>query len=277
MSLAESPVDEGTQFADTQRAFDSVAADYDGPRGNNALIQRMRSKMWQTLKSVCPSGSRLLDLGCGTGLDAIHMADLGYEVVATDWSPKMVERTRARAQEAGLSHRVTVAMLGIQELERLRGERFDGIYSNLGPLNCVPDLEKVARDCATLLRPDGRLVASVIGRLCPWECVYYLLRQEASRARVRFARGLVPINLNRHRLWAAYYSPREFYRAFANQFRLDSYRGLCLFLPPPYLIGFCAPWPRVGNVLGWLDDGLGALPLLRNAGDHFLMVLTKRG
>ena len=31
-----------TQLRETQEAFDSVAADYDGPRGNNALIQDMR-------------------------------------------------------------------------------------------------------------------------------------------------------------------------------------------------------------------------------------------
>jgi hypothetical protein len=35
-------VDPGTHLRDTQDAFDSVAADYDGPRGNNSLIQDMR-------------------------------------------------------------------------------------------------------------------------------------------------------------------------------------------------------------------------------------------
>ena len=35
------------RLRDTQDAFDSVAGDYDGPRGNNALIQRMRARMWR--------------------------------------------------------------------------------------------------------------------------------------------------------------------------------------------------------------------------------------
>src|SRR6476469_8900798 len=67
-----------TQLLDTQRAFDSVAADYDGPKGNNALIQRMRETVWQTLTDAVPSGTRLLDLGCGTGIDAIELARRGY-------------------------------------------------------------------------------------------------------------------------------------------------------------------------------------------------------
>ena len=59
---------------DTQQAFDSVAADYDGPLGNNELIQRMRKSVWKLLADNFPPGSRLLDLGCGTGLDAAHLA-----------------------------------------------------------------------------------------------------------------------------------------------------------------------------------------------------------
>ena len=127
-----------SQLLDTQRAFDSVAADYDGPKGNNALIQRMRETVWRKLTDTCPPGARLLDLGCGTGIDALELARRGYTMLATDWSPQMVERTRARAAAAGLTDRVAAAHIGLQELDRLHGEQFDGIYSNFGPLNCAP-------------------------------------------------------------------------------------------------------------------------------------------
>ena len=82
---------------DTRDAFDSVAADYDGPRGNNDLIQEMRREMWRWLDATFASNSRLIDLGCGTGLDAVRMARLGHAVTAVDWSPQMVQRTRDRA------------------------------------------------------------------------------------------------------------------------------------------------------------------------------------
>ena len=71
------PLDEG-QLLETQHAFDSVAADYDGPRGNNELIQRMRLAMWDTVYSELQSESRLLDLGCGTGIDALEFAKRGH-------------------------------------------------------------------------------------------------------------------------------------------------------------------------------------------------------
>lgn len=264
------------QLLDTQRAFDSVAADYDGPKGNNALIQRMRETVWHTLTEACTPGARLLDLGCGTGIDAIELARRGYAVQATDWSPQMVERTRERAAAASLSDRVTTAHLGLQELDRLQGEQFDGIYSNFGPLNCAPDLQAVARSCAALLRPGGKLVFSVIGRVCPWEFGYYMLRGRPARAKVRGTRGIVPVHMNKHTIWAFYYTPREFYRAFAADFALSSYQALSLFLPPPYLIALYERARPLCNALGWLDDRLGGLPLLRDMGDHFLIVMTKR-
>ncbi len=264
------------RLQDTRRAFDSVAADYDGPLGNNELIQRMRAQMWRTLTTSFAAGARLLDIGCGTGLDAVHLAGQGYAVVATDWSPRMIECTQARAARSGLSDWIEAHTLGAQDVMQLRGQSFDGIYSDFGALNCVPNLQVVAEACAALLKPGGRLVVSVIGRNCPWEFVYYAARGNMRRARLRQTPGCVPVSLNHQTVWTQYYAPRDFYRAFANDFTLTSYRGLSLFLPPPYLLRDDRLWRAVYGLLGWLDDRLGGWPGLRNMGDHFLMVLTKR-
>src|SRR6266702_2060571 len=158
------------RLRETQDAFDSVAADYDGQRGNNELIQDMRTEMWRWLDAIFPSPSRLIDIGSGTGLDAIRMAQLRHQVTAIDWSPQMVQRTADRVRHDGVTERVRVLALGAHELDRLDGEgAYEGAYSNLGPLNCVPALQEVSRECARLLRPGGTLVFTVIGRICPWE------------------------------------------------------------------------------------------------------------
>ena len=248
---------------------------YDGPRGNNVLIQRMRELSWRVIAQHIPAGGRLIDIGCGTGIDAQHFAESGYRVLATDWSPQMVARAALRAQEHGLSERLEAVRVGAQELHRVDGA-FAGAYSNFGPLNCVPDLTAVSRECARLLSPGGTLVFSVIGRVCPWELAYYLARLQPRRALVRFARAMTAVNLNKHTVWSRYYTPREFYRRFADEFELVHQRALSLFLPPPYLLGFYQRAPAFSRVLGWLDDTAGSWPILRGAGDHFLIVLRKR-
>ena len=265
------------QLRDTQDAFDSVAADYDGPRGNNALIQEMRAEMWRWLDIAFSPGARLIDIGCGTGLDAIRMARLGHQVAAIDWSVQMVQRTRARAEREGLTPGVQALALGAHELERLDGNgAYDGAYSNLGPLNCVPDLETVSRQCARLLKPSGALVFTVIGRACPWEIVYYLRKRQWARVKVRYARDFVPVGMNKHIVWTRYYWPREFYRAFRASFRLVHVRGLCLFAPPPYLTTLREQHPRCHQRLRQYDRIFAGWPLLRSMGDHFLMMMQKR-
>src|SRR4249920_2858968 len=107
------------RLRDTRDAFDSVSGDYDGERGNNELIQEMRAEMWHWLDATFPAPSRLIDLGCGTGLDAVRLAHAGHHVTATDWSAKMVERTAERAASERVVERVRALAVGAHELERL--------------------------------------------------------------------------------------------------------------------------------------------------------------
>jgi SAM-dependent methyltransferase len=262
---------------DTRDAFDSVAADYDGPRGNNALIQDMRREMWRWLDAAFAAGSHLIDIGCGPGLDAVRMARCGHRVLALDWSPRMAQRTRERAAAAQLSGRIATAALGAQELERIEGHAsFDGAYSDLGALNCVPDLAAVARESARLLKPGGRLVFTVIGRWCPWEIGYYAARADWRRIRVRFARRMMPVRMNGHTVWTRYWTPRELYRQFAPEFSLVHHRALCLFAPPPYMTWLKDAHPGWHERLWRWERRCGGWPGLRSLGDHFLIVMQKR-
>jgi len=263
-------------FLETARAFDAVAPEYDGALGNNALIQRMRARVIQKVVAAFPRGARLLDMGCGTGIDAVDLASRGYEIAAIDSSHGMVERTRARAISARLESRVNPIHLGIHELERLRPNVFDGLYSNLGPLNCVPDLRAASREMARLLKPHGRIIASVIGKYCPWEFIFYVLQFNPKRATVRLTSDPVPVPLQDGIIWTRYYSPRDFYRAFADEFELVSVCGLNVFMPPPYLEYAYERHKNFFAPLAFLDDHLGCAPLVRNFGDHFLIELQRR-
>jgi hypothetical protein len=129
--------------------------------------------------------------------------------------------------------------------------------------------------CADALKPGGHLVVSVIGRVCPWEILYYSARGSLQRARARFSNGPVPVPLNGQTVWTKYYTPNQFFKPFARQFTLKSCRGLGLLAPPPYLIG---AWRRAQGICATaagVDDRIGRWPGLRNAGDHFLMVMNR--
>ena len=273
------------QLLDTADAFDSVAHTYDGPQGNNLLIQRMRDITWARIEALLPAGAAsLIDIGCGTGIDAQHFAALGHRVLATDWSPAMVERATARGlalAAAGAAGHLRAERVGAHELQLLHpgNDRFDLAYSNFGPLNCVPDLGHTAEQLAALVRPGGYAVFTVIGRWCPWEVAHYARQRRWARARVRFLRQTTPVGMNGHTIWTRYHTPRQFVRewvAARHEWELVSYEGLSTFVPPPYLTAIADQRQTLFDRLVRLDQRTAAWPVFRNAGDHFLVVLRRR-
>jgi SAM-dependent methyltransferase len=264
-------------LADTQRAFDGVAASYGQANGANSILAAMRRRSKATLERFVAPGAHILDLGCGPGTDEPSLAAHGYRITAIDWSAAMVAEAKRSVRDAGRMDRVRIEHLGIHQLDRLAPDRFDAAYSSFGPLNCVPDPAAAAAAIAARLRPNGVLVASVIGRLCPWEFALYMLRGSWRRAVLRLRRGAVPVPLEGGTVWTRYYTPGEFAALFsAAGFDTLHVRTLSLFVPPPYLNAFAARHPDLLTRLRRLDDRVGSWPLARAFGDHFVIVLRRR-
>jgi SAM-dependent methyltransferase len=262
---------------DTRAAFDSVASTYDRSNAENPILCEMRRRTLFALQAHVRSGARVLDLGCGPGCDDESLVRAGYLVTAVDCSSEMVAQARRRIRVARLEDAVDVHALGIQELDRLPAAAFDAAYSSFGPLNCVPDLPHAARLIADRVRPGGVFVASVIGRICPWEIGVFLGRGDWTRARVRFAPGFVPVPLNRRTVWTRYYSPSLFTQIFEEAgFARVSLRALGLLVPPPYMQAFASRHPSLVAALQRIEDRVAHWPGFRAGGDHFLIVM-KRG
>jgi len=263
---------------DTQQAFDGVAAAYDRSNADNPTLCDMRARAWAAVDAYVPARARILDLGCGPGADAARFAAQGHRVTAIDWSPAMVEEARRRIRSAGVADRVDVHHLGIHEIGSLTPSfaQFDAAYSNFGPLNCVARPHAAAHMIADRVRPGGVLIASVIGRVCPWEIAVHAGRGQFARALVRFNRGLVPVPLEGRTVWTRYYTPREFTQIYTLAgFRRIALRTLGLVVPPPYLQGFAGRHVPLVATLQRIEDAVGAWPGMRAWGDHFLIVMRK--
>jgi SAM-dependent methyltransferase len=261
---------------ETREAFDSVAAGYHRSNCENLVLRGMRQRTIAAVLRHAPRPSHLLDLGCGPGTDAESLAVLGYTITAVDASPRMVDEARRRVHESGLADRVAVHQLGLDALDTLPPASADTAYSNFGPLNCVQDLDGAAGAIARHLRAGGIVVASVIGRICPWEIGLYGARRDLARMRIRFADDFVAVPLNGHVVRMRYYMPRAFEQSFERAgFTRVSLRALGLFAPPPYMQAFAERHRTLVHTLERVDDAMGGWPVLRNAGDHFLIVLRK--
>lgn len=270
------------QYRATAEGFAEAARTYDQDEDGNILLLWMRERAARVMDRAFKPGSRLLELGCGTGIEAARLAANGHRLVLTDVAAGMLQKAAPKVSSVGEgallgAHVLPAARVG--ELVQWYGRAsFDGAFSSFGPLNCEPDPTPVARGLAELVRPGGRVILSVINRICPTEMAWYMLRLDpgAATRRVRgpvlssAMPGLTPSFMT------YYYSPADFTRAFGAHFRMLGYRALPVVLPPPYLAHLMRRFPRLFNILGRADDMLAPLPLFRNLGDHFLMELERR-
>jgi SAM-dependent methyltransferase len=260
----------------TRRAFDAVALEYDEANRRNAILERMRARSLAALTAHAAAGAHVLDLGCGPGTDFDALVDAGFRVTAVDGSAAMVHEARQRARAVAERGVVRVHRLGIEEIDRLPPSSFDAAYSSFGPLNCVPSLDRVAAVLASRLRPGAVLVASVVGRVCPWEIACYAWKRDWSRLKVRFADDFVAVPMGTERIWTRYYSPAEFERPFkAAGFYRASLRALAVLVPPPYMVAAAERHRGLTNALQALEDRVAHWPAIRSIGDHFLIALRR--
>jgi 2-polyprenyl-3-methyl-5-hydroxy-6-metoxy-1,4-benzoquinol methylase len=104
-------------------------------------------------------GERLLEIACGNGDFARRMAELGAEVLATDFSEAMVER--ARAHRGDVEYRIADATDESHLLALGDPGSFDAAVCNMALMDMV-EIDPMVSALARLLKPGGRFVFSVL-------------------------------------------------------------------------------------------------------------------
>lgn len=272
MSTAESAL--GSESI--ARAFDTLAETYDDVFTRSQIGRAQRATVHRELDRAFRPGQHILEINCGTGVDAVHLGRRGVVVIACDASPRMIEVARKRTAGAEIERRPEFLVLPVERIATLteaegRG-RFDGAFSNFAGLNCVADLSPVAQGLGALLKPGAILLLCVFGRFCAWEILWYLMhgkpRKAFRRLRpdgdcARLADGAV--------VHAHYPAVRTLARLFAPHFRLKEWKGVGVAVPPTYLESVSCRFPRVFAALREIDRWVGSYPVVRGMADHVLL------
>jgi SAM-dependent methyltransferase len=252
-------------LAPAAQAFESIAEQFDVRFGAWRSVAAQRHLIRAALADAFPPGSRLIEIGGGTGEDALWLTERGYRVLMTDASPAMV----AAASAKGIRTAVAAAERFGELTDRLRDEPlFDGAYSVFAALNCVCDLSSFSEGIARLLRPGAPLILVLFGTCCPGEIIVEMLRGRPANALRRFRRGDVPARLGGREFAIRYHRRRDLERMFAPWFRLKSRRGTGIFVPPSAAEPWISGHPRLLATLETFDR-IAAKPLAP-LGDHVL-------
>lgn len=223
-------------YSEVESIYSRMAPTYDVEVGMNPVAARAKAAAMSRFLKLAPAGSRVLDIGCGPGQEAVILARRGYRVLGVDSAPRMVSLARERAQGLGG---------GSPEFQQMRasevgsladqGFAFDAAFSFYAVLNLEPRPEPVAEGVARLLQPGAPFLVGLLNPAVLFEIALYPFagrfkgfRKAAQHpVRLKVSRGgteEVPCYLH---------PPRAFAKALSPWFRLERLESVHLFLPPP--------------------------------------------
>ncbi len=235
-------------------AFDREALHYRLNWDTKPIVGIWRGRVLAEVLAGARCGVRVVDIGSGSGADAAALTAAGCSVTAVEPSAGM----RAVAAQRGVN-----ALAGdLAALPALVLAPFDVALLNFGVLNCVPALEGLEARLREMLVLGGRVVLVWMSARCPVDTLACLVRGRRPRRRrpqAIVAGRAIPV------FW---WSVAEVTAALGSSFRVRRVEALGLLVPSPELGG------RPG-LRSAIDPWLSRLPLLREWGDHTLLVAER--
>jgi SAM-dependent methyltransferase len=266
-----------TSLSPAALAFDAIAPDFDERFGAWASVAAQRRAVRATLLRQFPPMGHILEIGGGTGEDALFLAERGFRVLLTDASPAMVDIARPKLSPLGSSAQIVAA----EEIERFAEERhrageplLDGAFSNFAPLNCVQDIHSVAKGLGSLLKPGAVAVLVLFGTCCPGEMLVEALRGRPRNGLRRFRRGGAPARVAKRAFEVFYHRGSDLMRAFQPWFELERKIGIGVAVPPSAAEPWISHHSRLLAIMEVFDRMMARS--LAPLGDHVLYQLRRK-
>lgn len=234
-------------------SFDLAAAGYDDV-AESVLGRELRARVHELVLPLIKPGTRTLDIGAGTGLDAATYVAAGADLTAIEPSPNMAAAVRERLGGAGSVHVVGALAAEIDDT-------FDLVTSNFGAVNCIADLSAFASRCRDWTLPGGHLVLVVMGRWVPWELLGGARHLDRDRLRRRFVREQGEVRYRSHRQVDGVLGP---------DFVALDVRGLGSVLPTYQQRSAVEHRPRLARALARGDRAIARATGRLGVGDHWI-------
>ncbi len=218
-------------------AYDAFASDYDDIVGQAPAAARAKAVAMDAVLDAVPERGRLLDIGCGTGAEAVALARRGHQVVGIDVSEGMLDLARRRRDEKGVDpKRCRLETMRAGEVGSMAdGARFDVAYSFYAVLNLEPNLDRAFEGIARVLKPGGTLVVGLLNPAVLYELTVYPLLGKLKGYR-KLVRDPVRLKLGigREEEVPCYlFTPDAFAAQAAGFFEMTACRGVHVLAPPP--------------------------------------------
>jgi SAM-dependent methyltransferase len=180
--------------------FDALAPTYDDDFTRSPIARHLRARVHARLDILVSPGEAALELGCGTGEDALHLAQRSVQITATDASTLMLDMTRAklagytnaRIERLDIANSRQLSAISFQPTANTQPpipntqypipntqpsafspQSFSLAYANFGVINCLSDWQPLAAWLAGQVHVGGLVAFGVMSPYCLWETAWH--------------------------------------------------------------------------------------------------------
>lgn len=244
---------------------------------DGTIYRERRSVVLALAQSLgLPAGSRILEVGCGSGLTSVQLALQGYTIEAVDSVDAMIQRTRQHAGKAGVGDRIITSVRSVYDL-RYRDGSFD-LVLKIGVAPWLYSLDKALREVVRVVRPGGYLITTADNwwRLNHWLDPRYWPPLQPVRRRVRNVLERCGL-LGPRGAAARFHSTREFDSCLSAA-GFEKMAGRTVGFGPFSFLGwkFLSDSTGVGMHRRLQELANRGAPILRSMGTHYI-VLARKG
>lgn len=251
--------------------FDEEAYHYDVTFSDRSVGQEQRAQVHQYLEmNKLDVDQHILELNCGTGIDANYFLNKRNSILATDQSEGMIKKVQERNTD------IQCEVLSFQNVNSLH-EKYSLVFSNFGGLNCLsPDeMKTFFSDVVDRLKTNGQLVLVIMGKRCAWDNFFLFLKGKWKEIGRRNTTKPLELVIQENTVSTWYYSPKEIRRMATDQLLFVDQKPIGLFVPPSYLAEFCDKYVFIFRFMKFMDRFF-RWKIFSNYGDHYLIHFSKK-
>jgi len=266
-------------YGEVASAFDSASEEYDVTIGKNFINTLIRQRSLEVLYEIIRPDDILIEIGAGTGAEAIQIARRVSGIFATDISPAMVELLTLKAKARKLQSKIVSLRIPAADIgglrDRIPGGKARVVYSFNGALNCEPRFDRFLEGLTEVMQDGGFFVCSIRNTLCLSEVLTYAALLRPAGMRKRKVQPMM-VSVGGMDIPSTYYPASEFAAKFRDDFKLVMMLGLPALLPPAYLNDYYVKARSVLKSLEGADRALASRFPFNRIGDQTLYVFQKK-
>ncbi len=256
--------------------FSKISNEYERLEKTSSLINWMRNRVRNHLEKELKANSKILEINCGSGIDAVYLAKKEHQIYATDIAQGMIKYVNDKIKSNNLQNNLTCEQLSFTDLHKLKPLKFNHIFSNFGGLNCSSEKEltEVFKSFNELLLPNGKITLVIMPKICIWEFLkIFKLNKTAFR---RLRKNGVLANIEGQKVKTFYHSAKQIKNLLLENFTDFKIENICFVAPTGNRVNFPEKHPKLFNFLSSFDTISGKIPFLRGFGDYYIITTTKK-